>query len=66
MGGEKIETADPRKRSSLDDFGTGYSSLANLARFPFDIIKIDHSFVKGDQPRRGTRMIKEQLEAAAA
>jgi diguanylate cyclase (GGDEF)-like protein len=49
----------------LDDFGTGFSSLSYLHQFPFDVIKLDKSFI--DEMQMGTKKlaIVESIAAMA-
>lgn len=50
---------------SLDDFGTGYSSLGQLSALPFDIFKIDRSFITGMLDDQQARIIVRTILAMA-
>lgn len=57
-------------RIALDDFGTGYSSLNHIREIPFDVIKVDQSFIR-DLERDAysqsfVRMVVELAEAVGA
>ena len=51
------EIRDMDVKLCIDDLGTGYSSLGYLRRFPFDVLKIDRSFITTITEGRESREI---------
>jgi len=50
---------------ALDDFGTGFASLSNLRSLPFDMIKIDRSFVTNIQGNKESLAITRAVTTLA-
>ncbi|MFL6414617.1 MAG: putative bifunctional diguanylate cyclase/phosphodiesterase [Bryobacteraceae bacterium] len=60
------ELRDMKVRLAMDDFGTGYASLSQLARFPFDKIKIDRSLAGFEGENMKQRAIVRAITALGA
>ncbi|EME69555.1 PAS/PAC sensors-containing diguanylate cyclase/phosphodiesterase [Paramagnetospirillum caucaseum] len=52
-------------RFSIDDFGTGYSSMSYLTSFPFDVLKIDRSFISKVTERGQDKALTQAIIAMA-
>ena len=52
---------------AIDDFGTGVSGLSHLRDLPFDVIKLDKSYVDTlGVSQEGTRLVQQIIDLASA
>jgi len=59
------ELSDYGVKLALDDFGTGYSSLAQLQKYPFQVLKIDKSFIQSILDHNGDALFLKAINAFA-
>jgi EAL domain-containing protein (putative c-di-GMP-specific phosphodiesterase class I) len=55
------QLSDLGVRLALDDFGTAFSSLSYLRRFPFDLLKLDISFIAEVLTSTRTLLLVEEI-----
>jgi diguanylate cyclase (GGDEF)-like protein len=60
-----VDLCDIGVRLTMDDYGTGASTIAHLKELPFDLLKVDRSFVGALQRSEPDRRVMQAVVAMA-